>query len=744
MEELGCHRCRAVFQAGTAGQSTTKHDLHRNPQDLIAGLQSKCWWCAKAMQSVTSALHSYQDIDNDEFCNRYPDFRTSVVYEGSAWQVECWSQYMTSPATHAWPYDKIGCVFQAHEIKNDNDSYHNQPSHIPSPNIDSYDDRDMRIGPNTNSDESFAFITRQLTQCRQRHDLCRDVLRDWYPTRLLEINQQSGTISLRVIETEESQVCSAYITLSHCWGEELPLRLLSENIDTFRVGIPTDKVPILYMDAALIAIRTGVRYIWIDSLCIIQDSSDDWRRESYFMFLVYYHGLFNIEATFSENCSHTLFSSRHPNLLVPHKVTNPATGSTYLWTESNNELWASKRFIETDSLYKRGWVLQERMLAKRSVIYARRGIFFRCFEQRTSEVHELDYFPAGQRQGFKLFEPLDLALPSREDYFKDWREIQQHYSNTAITMPGDKLIALAGITEFIGYFRNSKYLAGLWEHTLLEDLMWFRQGGTGRPADYRAPTWSWASVDSSGSWMTSPISECTTCLKSVPKVVGVSTTPVVSGKKGEYGEIRNAQLTLNGYLYPLFRKRQSTSGTLEHHVRAALGELFPSFDGDPLQFDVSIDDPSLDASYQANLPIPRQCFVMPLYHTREQGELYQIILLLLAAVTPAPGIFQRIGICRLTGGAIPSPSIKTSKTPQYFFKGLRGIPKPAVARAPGIFQRIGIGRLIGRVRTRQYFFEGLKRIQKHNKKLCLPDSPMMMSFMEAMGSQEDIATISIV
>lgn len=357
---------------------------------------------------------------------------------------------------------------------------------------------------------------------------------------------------------------------------------------------------------------------------------------------VYQHGLFNIEAVSAKNCSESLFASRDPFLLFPHEMSKTAveTSVHLVWMESDDEYWASGGFITDEPLYQRGWVLQERLLARRSITYTSKQIFYRCAAKHTSEIGGLSHFPEEHRKGYRPLELLSTMTLTPKNCFKKWMKVLNSYNITALTMPGDKLVALSGIAQMFGQVRQSRYLAGLWEHSLLEDLMWTQLGNSGRPQTYRAPTWSWASVNSFQHPVYEPAQRCTACLTSVPKVIEVSTEPI---GPDEYGEVRNGRLQLKGHLYSLFQGQDMTlgqalnaeeepGGLLESRITTMLRNLFSEFEDSPLGIYVHMD---YDTNSSEDELVLRECFAMPLNNEREYGSLHRIDLLLLAAITPA-------------------------------------------------------------------------------------------------------------
>ena len=110
------------------------------------------------------------------------------------------------------------------------------------------------------------------------------------------------------------------MALSHCWGSGDVCRLLSSNIDAYSREIPFDNLSRLFQEAIKFTARAQVNYIWIDALCIIQDSRKDWKNEASVMGLIYQNARCNIAATGFADGTNGLFASRNPALLMPIRV----------------------------------------------------------------------------------------------------------------------------------------------------------------------------------------------------------------------------------------------------------------------------------------------------------------------------------------------------------------------------------------------------------------------------------------
>jgi hypothetical protein len=278
------------------------------------------------------------------------------------------------------------------------------------------------------------------------------------------------------------------------------IRLLGGLYEQFTQGIAFETLPKTFQDAMIFTIALGIEFLWIDSLCIIQDSEDDWLREALLMSSVYSNSWVNFAATSSRDGHGGLFLSNNALLSRPCFVEASWTGlgaGVYLCLDET----AWERRIENGPLNKRGWVLQERLLAPRTIHCAYDQLWWSCAGTRASCC---EMFPDGApiqashpTSGFLAamrFSRRDDMISSNEY----WLGIARDYTKAVLTYGSDKLIALAGIAETalqaMDVPRDS-YLAGLWRLDLMVDLLWRVAASGSRPTAYRAPSWSWASVD---------------------------------------------------------------------------------------------------------------------------------------------------------------------------------------------------------------------------------------------------------
>ena len=176
---------------------------------------------------------------------------------------------------------------------------------------------------NTASSESWALLNTWFCDCLEGHDACRspESAQDFMPTRLIDVSYRE-TENVRIVENVS--LPARYVALSHCWGKEPNLTLVTRDpqdgtshitLTDAREGLPIDRLPRTYQDAVRAARRLSVQYLWIDSLCILQDSEDDWARESKRMAGVYGNAFCTFTAAGSAGSSGGMFHDRLPSLV---------------------------------------------------------------------------------------------------------------------------------------------------------------------------------------------------------------------------------------------------------------------------------------------------------------------------------------------------------------------------------------------------------------------------------------------
>lgn len=229
----------------------------------------------------------------------------------------------------------------------------------------------------TGSESSLRQAKVWYLNCRRGHPACHaDTDAHFRPSRLVYLGDHQR---IRLHTNKEYPEGLTYMTLSHCWGEGQLTRLQKNNEEAFRQAISWDSLPQTFMDAIRVARSLGSEYLWIDSLCIVQDSLEDWCRESATMRDVYRNSMCNIAASSAANSHEGCLYPRNPRFLEPARLPWPSAASDDFYLINGAGLEASY------PLYTRAWVLQEALLAPRTIDCGKTQLFWRCDALTASE-----------------------------------------------------------------------------------------------------------------------------------------------------------------------------------------------------------------------------------------------------------------------------------------------------------------------------------------------------------------------
>ncbi|KAL9072173.1 MAG: hypothetical protein Q9161_003794 [Pseudevernia consocians] len=277
-------------------------------------------------------------------------------------------------------------------------------------------------------------------------------------------------------------------------------------------GIPILDLPLSYKEAILVCQALDVSYIWIDSLCIIQDSKDDWTREAAVMQDVYQNSILNICASAAAENSEASFQCRDTSLIVPLEVDVVSEGA-----EMRRYQLVASEYIGNDilnsPLRSRAWVYQEGVLSKRSLSLTQGQLWWECRQTMACETYPLgmpfNLLPENQAARLRARKELSRHSQASGSSFSEheigrkywrWYNSIEHYSECGLTQPTDKLVALSGVAQSyrnLNGLQDEDYIAGCWKSQLPYALCWrtIRLKWTYRPPVYIAPSWSWASIE---------------------------------------------------------------------------------------------------------------------------------------------------------------------------------------------------------------------------------------------------------
>lgn len=364
----------------------------------------------------------------------------------------------------------------------------------------------------TQSQETFAFIYEWLQECLKAHTCSSQYIRDGDRFAALDGIRFLSILGSKVVLVENTYP-KRYACLSHCWGSVEMLKTTKASIANHSTrGVLISALPQTFHDAIYTCRTLGVSHIWIDSLCIVQDDLQDWSTQASRMADVYENSFFTIAATSAKDAAEGLFHMTNPQF---RGAGLPGYPDIHIWRIPPNP---SGQFPERlgDSgprhdpedwpLLKRGWTYQELALSPRTIHFGEQEVFWQCQQSYERQCSTIPFQPISGFAHHSLrsaeVEGLGQGYMQRQ-----WYTAVQKYSSRELTFDKDRLPAIAAIAERISTFRpNDRYLAGLWESTVLFDLIWYSpdpisditRGNIG--THVHIPTWSWAILRNEVRW----------------------------------------------------------------------------------------------------------------------------------------------------------------------------------------------------------------------------------------------------
>ncbi|KAF2664753.1 HET-domain-containing protein, partial [Microthyrium microscopicum] len=424
---------------------------------------------------------------------------------------------------------------------------------------------------NTGSDSAADWVQSRLKKCLKTHSACRAIdasrssQKSLLPKRIIDITNH-GSIRLKETSGERDD----YACLSHCWGKSKAFITETRSLHQYMDGIVWNDLPKTFQEAITFLRYLKIRYIWIDSLCILQDSEEDWLEHSGSMADIYSSAFITIAATRASDGTVGLFSETgeveinngKAKLLICEQPKHAHPGEV-----------TSDRF----PLLTRGWVAQEMLLSPRVIHFCNGELVYECMHEIMCSCCTLEDSSLGRDYGsksqiwssavsnstsskHKLWSSTSTAQPvvttvsefgtkyqSEARHFSHWRQMISKYSDLNLTYEKDRFPAMSGLARRFSSNYGTTYAAGLWIENLHNDLLWVmphRSKPEKRKVDAQAPTWSWVSCGSgTSSYMCDPGSSL------YFSVLSVDCVPL--SDHDPFGQLKTATLTLQGPLISL-------------------------------------------------------------------------------------------------------------------------------------------------------------------------------------------------
>ena len=375
-----------------------------------------------------------------------------------------------------------------------------------------------------------------VQDCLSKHDICNadhnaSLGHAERPKRVLELTIDRDTVLRQSSELSQPFL---YVTLSHMWGAhpEQQLQLSQSRLEEFQTAIPEEELSEVYRTAIKMTLDLGYRYLWIDSLCILQDSSEDWSSEATRMGVIYRNAVCSLSFLYPPEMGvNPLHDRRAKSPCIFRRATLSGPGliarpSPAFFTKYGNFQYGKALLPKIEHwgkywewldwtkwpLFSRAWVLQERLLCRRHiVVIGYDHLLFECSEYQCDElIGQLreEHYPHE-----KVTEPTKKSFSALQytehplDSFVPWFETIYCYRAKRLTRESDRIIAHAGVARVFETTNRLTYLAGMFLEHMPHTLLWHGDKFAARDADsvisqelgvdkiealdIKAPSWSW-------------------------------------------------------------------------------------------------------------------------------------------------------------------------------------------------------------------------------------------------------------
>lgn len=368
-----------------------------------------------------------------------------------------------------------------------------------------------------------------MKKCDEEHELCDKSEEMRLPTRVVDVgvNPDGDVVHLKeTLATDRAP----YMSLSHCWGLEQIITTTTKTLQERKTGIKLSEFSKTFHHAVQITRGLGIRYLWIDSLCIIQDDMKDWEIESAKMVEVYMNSQLNIAATHSSSGKGGCFAERWSldslnqvelnvgaDILIEPDKDEKVEYKIYVRNAlhvAHDHFTRSMDYSNTIELASplliRAWVFQERLLSVRTLHFHAEELIWECGSGISCECSRLEDFQGGDPDGLlqhneseqlkMIYTSISSSRTTDSQILDIWLELVREYCSLKLTKQIDRLTALSGLASRIATRLSGEYLAGMWSQDLPRALCWARESDyrnkhpTFRDPDAYAPSWSWASI----------------------------------------------------------------------------------------------------------------------------------------------------------------------------------------------------------------------------------------------------------
>lgn len=398
-----------------------------------------------------------------------------------------------------------------------------------------------------------------IDECTEHHNHCIDytINKAFVPKRLINLKGRCR------LESAKSPV--RYAALSYCWGPIEQPSTTKSNVALRYNSFQYRELPQTLQDAILMTRMLGLDYLWIDAICIVQDDKEEWAGEAARMGEIYSMAHVVLVATAANNATEGFLRPRDRLQKITSLVDpeNPITINARVVDTHDKDNRDTR--LEKQPLSKRGWALQEKALAGRTVHFLRDEALFQC---RSSVICECGHY--SHAQVYRLNEPVIKRKSSRSwDDFSavGWMSLVVDFTKRSLTQADDALPALSGIAQSKLPLYPGRYFAGIWERDIAHQLGWYVKPhqlvtGDRKRKPQPRPTFSWATFPG-------PIS-CDFLYRSHCAFHSGNAVPLAGDM---YGQVKEAVIQMRGQTmsgWDLVGVIEDLDDTLDDYSRAHL------------------------------------------------------------------------------------------------------------------------------------------------------------------------------
>lgn len=402
------------------------------------------------------------------------------------------------------------------------------------------------IFSNSGSKECLELARSWLQTCFRNHTSCfrnKEIL-SVLPTRVLHVGDSFMNPTLQLGANRVDR----WVALGYSWGDNSDFELTEKSYSRMLHGVPVDEFPATIRDAIIITRALDIKYLWVDAICIFQDSSSDWEIEAPQMSKIYSNAALTIIAAASSSTKTGIFHQRLPEPSCRLPLENGTSTRDILEDREDRSIQGTPEGIiyvrangdinDTPDRgncpwVTRGWTLQEDILSWRTLTYTSKQMIWRCVssmhwesgKRRTGLFPRTHNLPDFNRYLFNISKfPLEQIKSHPNDFhhqdfvkYQTWYRLVEIYTQRELTKRSDKLFAMAGAASILQDRIEDTYCAGLWRGDLIFGLIWEHNSHVRGRNFCRAlesqwkkesftleyPSWSWISHSS---WVYFPFS----------------------------------------------------------------------------------------------------------------------------------------------------------------------------------------------------------------------------------------------